>query len=260
MRNVEDRLKWFLTHKPVEAGRCAEYNMQALDVPRQGLPDATAVAKVVIAAGNMKQGPCPKGAIRYWTGGSEGHGHVGLEAAPIDAPSSVASVDVNGGGSVGTRPMSWFKSNWPSLKYVGWSWYWGKINTQMEEPPVADWVEGQDKVVQKDNFAVTAGKYAEAARITLGESGSYLLTFQTRLPKGKSGRWQFTRVGWGKDPDGRDETGPNPLTPPDGDATSFTHTHRINGGKNAVVAFEIKVSGTGQVTLPYVICKAERIT
>jgi hypothetical protein len=241
---------------------CANHVVRALDVPFIGADDATEAYEMMKAAGKINTtAPVPVGAMLFWTGGSGGHGHVAIRHPNGPTGTSlIASTDVNGPRTTGVVPFSWFAKNWPDIKYVGWSWYWGKTNTQMEEVPVADWVEGQDKVIERENVTVIAGKYNKMGTITLGESGSYLLTFQTRLPAGKKGRWQFTRVGWGKDPDGRDETGPNPLTPPDGDATSFTHTHRINGGKKAVVDFELKVSGTGKVTLPYVICKAERIT
>jgi hypothetical protein len=228
------------------------------DPPRQGLPDATAVARLVQKQGNMRQGPCPRGAIRYWVGGTDGHGHVGIEHAPLNEPAAVASTDVLGPRTVGVKPLAWFKATWPALQYVGWSWHWGAHDTEPKEAPVTEWAVGQDKLIRKDNVKVTAGKYNAVARITIPKPGSYVLTFQTRLPAGRHARWQFTRVGWGADPDGRDETGPNPLTPPDGKATSFTHTHRIEGG--GPVDFEIKVAGTGTVTLPYIIAKAERIT
>lgn len=259
MRDVDERLTWFLGHAPVKAGRCAEHVMLSLDVPRQGLPDATAVARVVQKAGRMQTSRgVPRGAIRYWDRGSEGHGHVGIESAPLTSPALVASVDVNGPGTVGQRPFGWFDKSWGNLRYLGWSWWWGGINTQPKEAPPVGWTEGQDQVIEKQNVVVTAGKYNVVGRIDIPKPGSFLLSFQTRLPAGRHARWMFTRVGWGKDPDGRDETGPNPLTPPDDKATSFTHTHRIEGG--GPVEYEIKVAGSGNVTLPYVICKAERIT
>lgn len=259
MRDVDARLQWFLSHRPAAANRCAEYVMQALDAPRQGLPDATAVARLVQKQGHMKQGPCPRGAIRYWVGGANGgHGHVGIEQAELNAPAAVASVDVLGPRTVGVKPLPWFRANWPALQYVGWSWWWGGLNTEPEKETPVGWDEGDDQIVEKQNVKVIAGKYTAVARITIPKPGSYLLTWQTRLPAGVYARIQYTRVGWGKDPDGRDETGPNPLNPPDGKATSFTHCHRIEGG--GPVDFEIKVSGSGNVVLPYIICKAERIT
>ena len=138
MRDVDDRLAWFLANRPAAAGRCAEHTMMALDIPRQGLPDATAVARMVARNGNMHQGAVPRGAIRYWTGGGEGHGHVALEHSHITAASLVASTDVGGPRTVGTREFPWFARNWPALKYVGWSWHFGAIDTEpKKEPPVS---------------------------------------------------------------------------------------------------------------------------
>lgn len=135
MRDVDGRLEWFLGNRPLAAGRCAEHTMNALDVPRQGLPDAAAVARLVMQDRNMRQGPCPRGAIRYWTGGTEGHGHVGIEHAPLNEPAAVASTDVGGPRTVGVRKLAWFERNWP-LKYAGWSWHFGAINTQPKEADV----------------------------------------------------------------------------------------------------------------------------
>lgn len=142
IRGVEERLAWFLSHKPSGPNRCAEYVMWALDAPRQGFPTATAVAARVVKDGNMRQGPVPKGAIRYWNGGADGAGHVAIEAVPIQDPAACASVDVFGGGTVGVKPFPWFKANWPKLRYLGWSWWWGGIDTEPTvappEPPVVE--------------------------------------------------------------------------------------------------------------------------
>ena len=126
MRGVYARLAWYRLHRPAAAGRCAEHVMHALDTPRQGLPDASAVARVVIRAGHMRQGPAPRGAIVYWTGGRSGHGHVCFALGN----QSELSVDVNGPRTRGVRPFPWFAKHWPALDYQGWSWWWGSVNTQ----------------------------------------------------------------------------------------------------------------------------------
>lgn len=136
MRSVDERLDWFLGNRPTAAGMCAEHTMHALDVPRQGLRDATAVARIVQQDRNMRQGAVPRGAIRYWDLGTDGHGHVALEHAPIDEPALVASTDVNGPRTVGTRVFPWFARSWPTLRYLGWSWYFGAINTEPKGTPV----------------------------------------------------------------------------------------------------------------------------
>lgn len=167
MRGVDERLSWFLANRPAAAGRCAEHTWHALggpvDPPRQGLPDATAVARLVQKLGHMKQGPCPRGAIRFWTGGADGHGHCAVESAALFDPARVASTDVNGPRTVGEVPLAWFAKNWPLLKYVGWSWHWGRYDTEPPavdppEPPAIEtgaglwkWYSGKPKGVQKVN-------------------------------------------------------------------------------------------------------------
>jgi hypothetical protein len=170
MRDVDERLAWFLGNRPAAVNRCAEYTWHALggptDPPRQGLPNATSVARLVQKLGHMRQGPCPRGAIRYWVGGANGDGHVGLEHALLTAPAAVASTDVLGPRTVGVKPLAWFRTYWPSLQYVGWSWYWGKFDTEPaavevdpEEPPdppgieagtgLWKWYTGKPKTPQK---------------------------------------------------------------------------------------------------------------
>ena len=126
MRGPYGRLLWYRTHRPSAAGMCAQHVMLALDTPRQGLPDATAVARVVIKAGHMRQGPAPRGAIVYWTGGAHGHGHVCFALGDR----TELSVDVNGPRTVGVKPFPWFDEHWGNLRYAGWSWWWGRINTK----------------------------------------------------------------------------------------------------------------------------------
>lgn len=133
MRNVDDRIQWYLNNKPSRAGYCANHMMRALDVPPQGYPDATAVARRVESDGHMLHGPVPRGAIMYWDQGSGGHGHV---APKYDWGSAVASVDVDGPATVGIKQFGWFNTNWPTLRYLGWSWWWGGINTNPKEVAV----------------------------------------------------------------------------------------------------------------------------
>lgn len=126
MRNVRDRLIWYRTHRPSAAGMCAQHVMLALAVRPQGFPDATAVCRAVKAGGHMRQGPAPRGAIVYWSGGARGHGHVCFALGD----QTELSVDVNGPRTVGIKPFPWFRTHWPALKYEGWSWYFGRINTR----------------------------------------------------------------------------------------------------------------------------------
>lgn len=139
MRNYEERLKWFLNTRPQDVGMCANHVARALDVPFIGADDATEAYEIILAAGHINTtSPVPTGAVMFWTGGGEGHGHVALRHPDGIKTSLVASTDVNGPRTTGVVPFSWFAQNWPNLKYRGWSWYWGNTNTQMEEVPVVN--------------------------------------------------------------------------------------------------------------------------
>jgi len=109
------------------AGLCALAVRSALGAPALGLPDAAAVAQVVPTRAMYRQ-DAPRGAIVYWEGGSRAHGHTCLALGGHRE----LSVDVIPGapGVAGARPFSWFGENWPSLKYIGWSWYWGTMDTR----------------------------------------------------------------------------------------------------------------------------------
>lgn len=147
MRDVDGRIRWALNNKPTGPGRCAEHLWHALggpaDPPRQGLPDATSVANLVRDLGHMQTGPCPRGAVRYWVGGSQGHGHVAIETADLLEKARVVSVDVKGPGTVGEVSLDWIAKNWPKLRYVGWSWWWGRFDTKpgVTPPPEPPEVE-----------------------------------------------------------------------------------------------------------------------
>lgn len=127
MRGVEARIDTYRRMGAPRAGLCAWAVMNALAAPRQGLPDATAVAGAV-PRGQMSQVDAPRGAIVYWVGGARAHGHTCL-ALGGHLEASV-DVDPRRPGQVGTVPFRWFAAHWPDLTYVGWSWYWGALDTR----------------------------------------------------------------------------------------------------------------------------------
>lgn len=109
--------------------------------------------------------------------------------------------------------------------------------------------------------SVTVGTYTPVGRIFIPK-GKYTLTHQIRLDAGYWAKVRFVRIGWGKDPDGRDETGLHPYRPcPDGQAFSDSHTHPLSGG--GPVECQVKVYGPvmngTKVTLPTSIFKAIRL-
>jgi hypothetical protein len=129
MRDVQARLMYYRLFGAPRAGLCAAAVRAALAAPWQGYPDAIAAARAV-PAGQMHRNDAPEGSIVYFSGGSDGHGHCCFALGNhIEL-----SVDVLRGqpGVVGMVPFSWFGRNWPSLTYVGWSWFWGAVDTRPE--------------------------------------------------------------------------------------------------------------------------------
>lgn len=126
--------------------------------------------------------------------------------------------------------------------------------------PVGSAVLIERKKVTKNPITVTAGQYTSVGRITIPKGGHFLLTNQIRLAGGQWAKVKFVRIGWGKDPDGRDETGLHPYRPcPDGQAFSDSFTHPLNGG--GPVECHVKVLGVPKgtkVTLETSIFKAYR--
>ncbi len=59
----------------------------------------------------------PRGAMAYWTGGSNGYGHI----APSVGGGNVRSTDAGGKGSVATVDVGWPERAW-GLTYAGWAW------------------------------------------------------------------------------------------------------------------------------------------
>lgn len=234
LRSPRERVAWMLAHKPVKANRCAEHVMNALGAERQGLPDASAVYRAAAdAGGTMSFGSPPLGVIHYWTGGSEGAGHVGI----ADGLGGVASVDVHGGGTVGTVPLAWFASHWPALKYRGWSWWWGRIDTQPHPVTTQEvqsmskafltgglaldkWALGKRVLLKigahtKPNWVeVVGGRWVSLAVIDLPKGGTFACSLQVRMPRGvPAAEARLARLGWGADAASGDidTTGHNPI-------------------------------------------------
>lgn len=59
----------------------------------------------------------PRGAAVYWTGGSQGYGHIAISLGD----GMIRSTDAGGSGIVATKPLSWFDTYWYSLDYAGWA-------------------------------------------------------------------------------------------------------------------------------------------
>lgn len=118
----------------------------------------------------------PRGAMVYWTGGSQGYGHI----APSLGGGKVRSTDAGGKGRVATVDLGWVESAW-GLPYAGWAWDVNEItipqtggggstvdttNTNLKQKigrwsPQSDDVEG-DEITLGKCWSITEG-YAEKA-------------------------------------------------------------------------------------------------
>lgn len=59
----------------------------------------------------------PRGSMVYWTGGSNGYGHIAVSRGD----GTVRSTDAGGAGKVATVSLGWVENNW-GLPYAGWAW------------------------------------------------------------------------------------------------------------------------------------------
>lgn len=131
LRGVPERLRAYQTDHSHTSGLCARAVMLALNAPPQGAPSAAAMwQRVPVLA--RREWDAPRGSIVYWTGGSEGYGHVCFALGGH----MELSVDVLAGrpGVPGVVPFDWFRDHWPNLVYRGWSWYWGSQDTRPANP------------------------------------------------------------------------------------------------------------------------------
>jgi hypothetical protein len=78
----------------------------------------------------------PRGAMAFWIGGSDGHGHVAPGVGGAGSP--VRSTDAGGTGIVATRTLAWFDENWPGLHYIGWAWDLNDVTIPHQEE---DWFD-----------------------------------------------------------------------------------------------------------------------
>lgn len=85
-------------------------------------------------------GPAPRGAILWWTGGSDGHGHVALATGD----GYCWSTDIRRPGWFNKVPISEIHQKW-GLTYVGWSYDINNVRV-LEE----DWFDMASKADLKD--------------------------------------------------------------------------------------------------------------
>lgn len=147
---VEERIKWFLSHKPDEEGQCLHHVWEATAIPEQGIPNANEGWQYAARNGQLHAGDrsSPRGSWVYWSNATFGHVALSL------GDGRIASTDVEGAATTGIVPLSWVETNW-GQSYRGWTDWFGEFFDVGEDDVISE----QDK---KD-IANMAGNQAREA-------------------------------------------------------------------------------------------------
>jgi hypothetical protein len=126
-RGVEARIAWFRGHYqgwPARrrGGLCARHTWLSLGIPPIGASDAHAALAKTKAAGNLRQGDPPRGAVVFYKGGRHGHAALSLGKGPHGT--MILTTDAHGAGTIGERDLDWPLHAW-GHKRAGWAWAWG---------------------------------------------------------------------------------------------------------------------------------------
>lgn len=109
-----DNAKRYTTCEP---GYCLKYTRTWLEIPSRD-SDATTAWKNALGKHPGDRKP-PRAAPVFWTGGSAGHGHIGLNLADL-ASSAFRGTDMPSSGKVSNQAIAWVENHW-GLKYAGWA-------------------------------------------------------------------------------------------------------------------------------------------
>jgi hypothetical protein len=117
VRDAEATAKTAEADATNDPGMCLQQCRLWADIPSR-YPDATTAWKNANQRHVGDRNP-PRGAAVYWTGGSQGYGHIAI--ALDDHGDRIRSTDAGGSGRVATQSLAWFDAHWPSLDYAGWA-------------------------------------------------------------------------------------------------------------------------------------------
>lgn len=110
-RGAQDRIHWFLQHKPCKTGMCAQHSWHALggdhgNPPPWGCVDANQVYDKVRASGKFETGDPPFGALVLWKYGHHGHAALAYTQGMIATTDSSKGPGTTGKESI-TYPHQW---------------------------------------------------------------------------------------------------------------------------------------------------------
>lgn len=125
-RPINQRSKWFLSHRPGAAGLCLQHTHNAIDLPPAGINSANDAVRYLRENNKLYGGMPPRGAMVLWTSSTYGHAALSLGKSRLTQRWMIASTDVHGPNTVGRVPLGYIAQYW-GHQYAGWSdWYAGE--------------------------------------------------------------------------------------------------------------------------------------
>lgn len=117
MRTPEQAIQWTERRGPIPGGRgwCKRETRSAFDVASDGSEDAAQAFRRTKHRHSPATVP-PRGAVCWWTGGRNGHGHVAISLGG----GRIRSTDLPTSGAWGSVNLSTPSTVW-GLHYEGWS-------------------------------------------------------------------------------------------------------------------------------------------
>lgn len=144
-----------------DPGYCLQWSRQRADIAAL-FPDATTAWQHAMHRHPGDRNP-PRGAMCYWTGGSNGYGHI----APALGGGKIRSSDAGGRGKPATVDLSWPEQHW-GLPYAGWADNVNDVvipgvgdnndNEEDDDMPYTDWPK-KDRDALADDVAKRVWKF-----------------------------------------------------------------------------------------------------
>jgi hypothetical protein len=101
-----------------DAGYCLKYVRTWLEIP-SAEPDATSAWNSAIGKHPGDRNP-PRAAPTFWTGGSSGHGHIGLSKQGDVNDQMFRGTDMTTTYHISNQQLEWVENHW-GLHYAGWA-------------------------------------------------------------------------------------------------------------------------------------------
>lgn len=114
MRTARQAAAYFLAKRTNEPGMCLKETRLAYEIPSR-FPSAAVAWRYALGKHHGDMTP-PYGAPVFYSGGSQGYGHIAIYVGN----GLVRSTDAGGRGAMGTAPLRWFYEHW-NLPYEGWA-------------------------------------------------------------------------------------------------------------------------------------------